>query len=146
MQTFNHMCLQPQPQHTCTGAGGLQFGYFLMRAGRSFHIFERNMTAAVFYSKYPRHRRLISINKPYTGRGGREVNLRHNWHTLLADEDDPNEIPSFHNFSMEYYPPADTLHRSQCRTVSAPAPPSLCSGHLLHILLPPFHERPGDHT
>jgi hypothetical protein len=49
------------------GAAGMQLGLFLQRAHRDYVIIERNATAAAFFQRYPRHRKLISINKKYTG-------------------------------------------------------------------------------
>ena len=49
------------------GPSGLQMGFFLERAGRDYIIFEKSNTPGNFYTKYPRHRTLISINKRNTG-------------------------------------------------------------------------------
>ena len=49
------------------GAAGMQLGLFLQHVRRDYVIIERNATAAAFFQRYPRHRRLISINKKYTG-------------------------------------------------------------------------------
>lgn len=56
-------------------------------------------------ARYPRHRKLISINKIYTGRGNREFNLRHDWNSLLSDKPDL----LFKRVSDEFYPPADAF-------------------------------------
>lgn len=56
-------------------------------------------------SRYPRHRKLISINKIHTGRQNREFNLRHDWNSLLSDK--PNLL--FKRVSSEFYPPADAF-------------------------------------
>lgn len=56
-------------------------------------------------SRYPRHRKLISINKVYTGRQNREFNLRHDWNSLLSDKPDL----LFKRVSSEFYPPADAF-------------------------------------
>ena len=57
-----------------------------------------------FY-RYPRHRKLISINKIHTGRRNREFNLRHDWNSLLSDKPDL----LFKRVSSEFYPPADAF-------------------------------------
>jgi len=51
------------------GPAGLQLGYFMKMAGRDYVVFERSNTSGNFYTTYPRHRKLISINKRHTGQG-----------------------------------------------------------------------------
>lgn len=58
-----------------------------------------------FPPRYPRHRKLISINKVNTGRQNYEFNLRHDWNSLLSDK--PNLL--FKRVSSEFYPPADSI-------------------------------------
>ncbi|XP_041855468.1 FAD-dependent oxidoreductase domain-containing protein 2 [Melanotaenia boesemani] len=87
------------------GPAGLQMGYFLSKAGRNYVILERNSGPGSFFNKYPRHRKLISINKIHTGRRNREFNLRHDWNSLLSDKPDL----LFKRVSSEFYPPADAF-------------------------------------
>lgn len=87
------------------GPSGLQMGYFLSRARRDYIILERNSGPGSFFYKYPRHRRLISINKIHTGSNNREFNLRHDWNSLLSDRGDL----LFKRVSSEFYPPADAF-------------------------------------
>ncbi|XP_044038354.1 FAD-dependent oxidoreductase domain-containing protein 2 isoform X2 [Siniperca chuatsi] len=87
------------------GPAGLQMGYFLSRAKRDYIILERNSGPGSFFNKYPRHRKLISINKIHTGRQNREFNLRHDWNSLLSDKPDL----LFKRVSSEFYPPADAF-------------------------------------
>uniref|UniRef100_A0A665UN42 FAD-dependent oxidoreductase domain containing 2 n=1 Tax=Echeneis naucrates TaxID=173247 RepID=A0A665UN42_ECHNA len=87
------------------GPAGLQMGYFLSKAKRDYIILERNSGPGSFFNKYPRHRKLISINKIYTGRQNREFNLRHDWNSLLSDKPDL----LFKRVSSEFYPPADAF-------------------------------------
>ena len=47
-----------------------------------------------FFNVYPRHNQLISINKRHTGKSNVEFNLRHDWNSLLSNEDLPR--PSTH--------------------------------------------------
>ena len=74
-------------QLSTRGILGLQIGYFLHNAGRNYLIMEKSNTAGTkyvlycrnlliltllqllgsFFLRYPRHRRLLSINKRYTG-------------------------------------------------------------------------------
>ncbi|KAF7658077.1 hypothetical protein LDENG_00017590 [Lucifuga dentata] len=85
------------------GPAGLQMGHFLSKAKRDYIIFERNLGPGSFFNIYPRHRKLISINKIFTGRRNREFNLRHDWNSLLSDKPDL----LFQRFSKEFYPSAD---------------------------------------
>ncbi|XP_069005534.1 FAD-dependent oxidoreductase domain-containing protein 2 isoform X1 [Embiotoca jacksoni] len=87
------------------GPAGLQMGYFLSKAGRDYIILERNSGPGSFFNKYPRHRKLISINKIHTGRRNREFNLRHDWNSLLSDKPDL----LFKRVSSEFYPPAEAF-------------------------------------
>nr|KAG5709729.1 hypothetical protein BaRGS_027754 [Batillaria attramentaria] len=54
---------------------------------------------------YPRHRTLISINKRNTGKTNKEFNLRHDWNSLLSDD----ESLLFRHYSKEMFPHADRL-------------------------------------
>ncbi|XP_065820500.1 FAD-dependent oxidoreductase domain-containing protein 2 isoform X2 [Labrus bergylta] len=87
------------------GPAGLQMGFFLNKAKRDYIILERNSGPGSFFNKYPRHRKLISINKIHTGRQNREFNLRHDWNSLLSDKPDL----LFKRVSGEFYPPADSF-------------------------------------
>lgn len=87
------------------GPSGLQMGYFLERAGRDYVIFERDPTPGWFYKVYPRHRTLISINKRHTGKTNKEFNLRHDWNSLISDNDDLLMT----KYSKDFFPKADTL-------------------------------------
>lgn len=87
------------------GPGGLQMGYFLERAGRSYVILEADDSAGHFFKAFPRHRMLISINKIYTGYDDSEINMRWDWNSLLSDE---HEI-LFKDYSESYFPQADEL-------------------------------------
>jgi thioredoxin reductase len=89
------------------GPAGLQLGYLLGRAGHDYLIVEAGATAGTFFHTYPRHRRLISINKPHTGTSDPELNLRMDWNSLLSD--DPELL--FTRYTGRYFPPADELVR-----------------------------------
>ncbi|RXN20068.1 FAD-dependent oxidoreductase domain-containing 2 [Labeo rohita] len=82
-------------------------GYFLSRSQRDYIILERNTGPGSFFNIYPRHRKLISINKIYTGRRNKEFNLRHDWNSLLSDRPDL----LFQRISRELYPNADDYPR-----------------------------------
>lgn len=89
------------------GPAGLQLGYFLEKAGRDYLILEAGEDAGRFFETFPRHRTLISINKPHTGSSDSEVNLRMDWNSLLSD--DPELL--FTKYSSRYFPPADEMVR-----------------------------------
>ena len=67
------------------GPAGLQLGYFLDRAGLDYQILERADSAGAFFQSFPRHRRLISVNKVETGYDDPEKNLRWDLNSLLGD-------------------------------------------------------------
>ena len=89
------------------GPGGLQLGYFFERAGRNYLIVDAGDAPGRFFRTFPRHRRLISINKPHTGWDDPELNLRMDWNSLLSD--DPDLL--FTRYSERYFPAADDLVR-----------------------------------
>jgi cation diffusion facilitator CzcD-associated flavoprotein CzcO len=45
------------------GAAGLQLGYYLQQAGCDYLTLEREHQVGAFFKHFPRHRRLISLNK-----------------------------------------------------------------------------------
>ncbi|KAH9504273.1 FAD-dependent oxidoreductase domain-containing protein 2, partial [Bulinus truncatus] len=101
--------LSPQDYHDycVVGAGpaGLQLGYFLERANRDYIIFERSNTSGYFFTVYPRHRKLISINKRHTGQINHEFSFRHDWNSLISDD----ETLLLKHYSEELFPSADVL-------------------------------------
>lgn len=101
--------MQAEYDYLIIGAGpaGLQLGYFLQQANRSYLILEAGESAATFFKQYPRRRRLISINKVYTGYNDPEINLRWDWNSLLSDD----EQLLFKNYSQKYFPATDDLVR-----------------------------------
>jgi thioredoxin reductase len=89
------------------GPAGLQLAYFLKRAGREYLVLEAGATAGTFYRTFPRHRRMISINKPHTGWRDAEKDLRVDWNSLLTD--DPQS--RFTRYTGRYFPHADDYVR-----------------------------------
>ena len=87
------------------GPGGLQLGHLMLLAGRQFVIYERNAGPGSFFSQFPIHRKLISLNKRHTGRSSTEFNLRHDWNSLLGN-DDCASVPTR---TTERFPHADVL-------------------------------------
>jgi thioredoxin reductase len=89
------------------GPAGLQLGCLLQRAGRDYLILEAGPSPGTFFRTFPRHRRLISINKPHTGWDDPELNLRMDWNSLLSEEPDLR----FTRYSARYFPDAADLVR-----------------------------------
>ncbi|XP_053577354.1 FAD-dependent oxidoreductase domain-containing protein 2 isoform X3 [Bombina bombina] len=89
------------------GPGGLQAARFLKDSGRDYVVLERNQSPGSFFLRFPRHRKLISINKKFTGRKNREFNLRHDWNSLLSQ--DRNLL--FGRYSSDFFPHADDMLR-----------------------------------
>ena len=89
------------------GPAGLQMSYFLHQRGASYVILEGAAQVGSFFTKYPRHRKLISFNKVHTGYTDRDSRLRYDWNSLLSD----NEALLFTHYSKDYFPAADDLVR-----------------------------------
>ncbi|XP_056379659.1 FAD-dependent oxidoreductase domain-containing protein 2 [Hyla sarda] len=89
------------------GPGGLQIAKFLEEAGRDYMVFERSRGPGSFFQRFPRHRKLISINKRFTGRTNKEFNLRHDWNSLLSRD----ERLRFYHYSRDFFPHADDMVR-----------------------------------
>jgi thioredoxin reductase len=98
-----------QYKYLIVGAGpaGLQLGYHLEKAGHNYLILEAGSGPGNFFKTFPRHRKLISINKVFTGFDEREVNLRWDWNSLLSNSDEM----LFKNYSKEYFPEANDFVR-----------------------------------
>ena len=63
------------------GPAGIQAGYFLDRAGRDYLVVEAGAAPGGFFTRFPRHRTLISINKVHTGWDDPELKLRTDWNS-----------------------------------------------------------------
>tara|TARA_B110000483_G_scaffold65319_1_gene81649 strand:- start:2627 stop:4351 length:1725 start_codon:yes stop_codon:yes gene_type:complete len=88
-----------------SGPAGLQTAYFLKKYNEDYIIIEKSNNSGSFFNKFPIHRKLISINKVNTGSDNKEFNLRHDWNSLLSDDDSL----LFKNYSQDYYPNADVM-------------------------------------
>ncbi|AFY46424.1 thioredoxin reductase [Nostoc sp. PCC 7524] len=99
--------LVAQLEYLIIGAGpaGLQLGYYLEKANHNYMILEAGDSPGTFFKKFPRHQKLISINKVYTGYSDPEINLRWDWNSLLND----SQEMQFKNYSKEYFPHTDAL-------------------------------------
>ncbi len=89
------------------GPAGLQLAYLLQQAGRDYLVLEAGPTAGTFYRTFPRHRRMISINKPHTGWHDAEKDLRVDWNSLFSDDADMR----FSRYTGRYFPHADDYVR-----------------------------------
>ena len=87
------------------GPAGLQLGAFLKENNRDYLILERGDQVGTFFRSFPRHRKLISINKVNTGINDPEINLRWDWNSLLGTE------LTFPKYSQKYFPDADCFLR-----------------------------------
>ena len=87
------------------GPGGLQIGAFLQQAGRDYLIVDKADRPGAFFATFPRHRKLISINKRHNYFEEAEFNQRHDWNSLLSD--DP--ALEFTRYSDELFPSADSM-------------------------------------
>jgi thioredoxin reductase len=88
------------------GPSGIQLGYFMSKYNINYLIVEQNKNCGSFFEKYPHSKELISLNKIYTGQNDPDFNLRHDWNSLLNDEDF-----LFKNYSKELYPNSDDLKK-----------------------------------
>ncbi|MCC6606149.1 MAG: NAD(P)-binding domain-containing protein [Anaerolineae bacterium] len=87
------------------GPAGLQMGYYLARNRQNYLILEAGSSAGTFFGEFPRHRKLLSINKVFTGHQDHEINLRWDWNSLLSDRDEL----LFRNYTVDYFPDAADL-------------------------------------
>jgi thioredoxin reductase len=88
------------------GPAGLQLAALLEADGkRDYLVLEAAGAPGAFFARYPRHRQLISINKPHTGSDDPEVNLRLDWNSLLSD--DP--ALRFTRYTERYFPDAEVM-------------------------------------
>eukprot|EP00039_Didymoeca_costata_P011455 m.160913 g.160913 ORF g.160913 m.160913 type:complete len:604 (-) comp15178_c0_seq5:163-1974(-) len=95
------------------GPAGLQWAALLLNITESTKqqeiptvvVIEASEHAGCFFARYPRKRKLISINKQYHEGHSHDFGLRHDWHSLLGTE----HMSSFSSFSRAYYPEADDL-------------------------------------
>ncbi|CAK9085447.1 unnamed protein product [Durusdinium trenchii] len=90
------------------GPAGIQLGHFLFHAGRDYIIFERNSNAGSFFEKFPRHRKLISLNKRFVREGrAADFAFRHDWNSLIDLRE--NRTQPVTQRSSELFPHADVL-------------------------------------
>ena len=88
-----------------SGPAGLQTGYYLEKFKKDYLILEKSDSNGSFFKKYPIQRKLISINKVNTGSTNKDFNLRHDWNSLLSDDDSL----LFTKYTKELFPHADYM-------------------------------------
>lgn len=89
------------------GPAGVQLGWHFQQANLDYLIVEAESTCGAYFRRFPRHRKLLSINKLYTGYADRERQRRWDWNSLLGPDDD---VP-FSAYSRDYFPDASVLAR-----------------------------------
>lgn len=97
--------------HIILGAGpaGLQLALFFQEHGMSYVVLEQNSLVGSFFDRFPRHKRLISVNKHHTFPCHRNT-LRHDWNSLIL----PPVLRGTSNmlfgkqYSTDFYPPANS--------------------------------------
>ncbi|PAA58669.1 hypothetical protein BOX15_Mlig023517g1 [Macrostomum lignano] len=87
------------------GPAGLQLGYFLRAAEHDYAIIERGDRPGAFFETYPRHDTLISINKRRTDSRNTEYSLRHDWNSLLSND----EQMQMRYYSIKMFPKRQDL-------------------------------------
>ncbi|CAM3881293.1 NAD(P)-binding domain-containing protein [Vibrio aquimaris] len=86
------------------GPAGLQLAYYLEKSNEDYLILEKGDCSGSAFKTLPKHGKLISINKVYTGYNDDEINLRWDWNSLLNDEGF-----LFKDYSKKYFPDAKDL-------------------------------------
>lgn len=87
------------------GPAGVQLGYYLQKTGIRYLILEQGSAAGESFKMFPVHRKLISINKIFTGSTDPEFNMRHDWNSLLTDDYGIR----FPTYDEKFFPDADNL-------------------------------------
>jgi thioredoxin reductase len=87
------------------GPAGIQVAYQLQKNNANYLVLEAGNNAGTSFKTYPRHRTLISINKKHTGSDNAEFNLRHDWNSLISEEN----FPLFTSYDDNFFPNADNL-------------------------------------
>ena len=82
------------------GPAGIQLASYFKEEGIDYLILERTQICGSFFNVYPHSGKLISINKKYTGTDDLDFNLRHDWNSLLSNDEDL----LFTKYSEDYYP------------------------------------------
>lgn len=87
------------------GPAGLQLAHLFAKSGSEYLVLERGENAGTFFRSYPRHDKLLSINKVHTGYPDLESRRRYDWNALVCDD----EELQYREFSNDYFPSASSL-------------------------------------
>jgi len=87
------------------GPAGLQLAYYYKQQNINYLVIEKEACCGSFFKKYPLSSKLISINKRFTSNKNGDFNLRHDWNSLLNNDDF-----LFKNHSSDFLPDANDLH------------------------------------
>ena len=87
-----------------SGPSGLQLGYYFEKYNINYVILEKNSISGSFFDNYPHSGELISINKVFTSNDNPDFNLRHDWNSLLNDDEF-----LFKEYSKKFYPNKEDL-------------------------------------
>lgn len=88
------------------GPAGLQAAYELHKSNKDYLVLEAESSPGAFFEQFPRHGKLISINKVHTGYSDPEINLRWDWNSLLTHGDDTH---LFSRYSKKYFPASKNI-------------------------------------
>lgn len=87
------------------GPAGIQMALYCKKYSMPYVVLEGNTEAGSFFKKYPRERKLISINKVHCASMSKPPVTRYDWNSLLFD-DSP---VLFNQYSEAFFPPADKM-------------------------------------
>ncbi|KAA3625496.1 MAG: pyridine nucleotide-disulfide oxidoreductase [Proteobacteria bacterium] len=82
------------------GPAGLQLGYFFKESGTDHVILEASGKAGDYFTKFPRHDRMLTANIVYSGYEDPGRRLRYDWNSLLSRD----EAMLFRNYSQDFLP------------------------------------------
>jgi cation diffusion facilitator CzcD-associated flavoprotein CzcO len=88
------------------GPAGVQLAYYFEQNNIQYVILEKTEMCGSFFYKYPHTSKLISINKKYTGNDDTDFNLRHDWNSLLNEDDF-----LLKDYTDEFYPDHKDLNK-----------------------------------
>jgi thioredoxin reductase len=89
------------------GPAGIQLAYYFKENNIPYIVLEKSQMCGSFFNNYPLSGKLISINKRNTGSDVADFKLRHDWNSLISNDDDL----LFTKYSKDYYPDHNDLVR-----------------------------------
>lgn len=88
------------------GPAGIQLAYLFKKYNITYIHLEKSDCCGIFFKNFPHSGKLISINKRFTGENNKDFNLRHDWNSLLNDEE-----LLFKDYSTDFYPNSIDLYK-----------------------------------